>query len=224
MNKLSQAFPRSRFAARLDKCPGSGDAAMRSLLFEQLQKCPDIDAVLDCVLDRSLELSGARFGNVQLMDWRSGHLEIKAQRGFQPEFLNFFDRVKVEHGSACARALRNRETIVIDDIMADTQFSPYREVACRAGVRAVQSVPLVSSSGAALGVLSIHFPIVRRPTDRQVLGMTEAAELAANAIIHLRAIDGGEKMLDSLDLLQKSREAIVNAEKLLSRARCARIS
>ena len=126
---------------------------MRSLLFEQLQKCPDIASVLDCVLDRSLELSGARFGNVQLMDWRLGYLEIKAQRGFQSEFLNFFDRVKVEHGSVCARALRNREATVIDDIMVDEPFSPYRDIAYRAGIRAVQSVPLVSSSGAALGVL-----------------------------------------------------------------------
>jgi GAF domain-containing protein len=203
---------------------------MQSLLFEELQKCTDIQSVLNCVLDRSLELSGTCFGNVQLMDWRSGYLEIKAQRGFQSEFLNFFDRVKVEDWSACARALRNCETVVIDDIMADKQFSPYREIACHAGVRAVQSVPLVSSSGAALGVLSVHFPMVHRPTDIQVLGMTEAAKLAANAMIHLRVVNGDGKMLDlrellrnSLDLLQKSREAIVNAEKMLFRVRGAKI-
>jgi hypothetical protein len=74
-----------------------------------------------------------------------------------------------------------------------------------------------------LGVLSIHFPEVRRPTDIQTLGMMEAANLAANAIIRLRAFDDSEKMFNSLDLLRKSRQAIVNAEKLLSRARCARI-
>jgi GAF domain-containing protein len=188
-----------------------GDAAMRWLLFERLQKCADIQSVLNCVLARSLEIGDAHFGNVQLIDWRSGYLEIKAERGFQSEFLNFFQRVKVEDGSACARALRNRGTIVIEDIMADKQFSPYRDIACRAGVRAVQSVPLVSSSGAALGVLSIHFRTVHRPTDVQVREMTEAAELAANAIIHLRAINGDGKMLDSLDLLQKSLEAIDDA-------------
>jgi GAF domain-containing protein len=200
-----------------------GDAAMRWLLFERLQKCADIQAVLNCVLARSLEIGDAHFGNVQLIDWRSGYLEIKAERSFHSEFLNFFQRVKAEDGSACARALRNRGAIVIEDIMADMQFSPYRDIACRAGVRAVRSVPLVSSSGAALGVLSIHFRTVHRPTDMQVRGMTEAAELAANAIIHLRAINGDGKMLDSLDLLQKSLEAIDNAEKLLSRARSARI-
>jgi GAF domain-containing protein len=205
--------------------PLKGWAAMHSLLFEQLQKCPDIQSVLDCVLDRSLELSGTSFGNVQLINWRSGYLEIKAQRGFRSEFLNFFDRVKVEHGSACARALRYCDTIVIDDIMADEQFSPFREIVCRAGIRAVQSAPLVSSGGAALGVLSVHFPVVHRPSDIQVLGLTEAAKFAANTIIHLRVINGDGTMLkprelvrNSLDLLQESREAIANAEKLLSRA------
>ena len=197
---------------------------MQRLLFERLQKCADIQSVLNCVLDRNLEIGDAHFGNVQLIDWRSGYLEIKAQRGFQSEFLNFFQRVKVEHGSACARALRTRRAVVIEDIAADQQFWPYRDIACRAGVRAVQSVPIVSSSGAALGVLSIHFRTVRRPTDIQVRGMTEATELAANAIIHLRAINGDGKMLDSLDLLQKSLEAIANAEKLLSRGRSAKIS
>jgi GAF domain-containing protein len=186
------------------------------LLFGQVQKCADIQSVLNCVLDQSLELSGTCFGNVQLIDWRSGYLEIKAQRGFRSEFLNFFERVEFDHASACARALRNRNTIVIDDIMADKQFAPYREIACRAGVRAVLSTPLVSSSGAALGVLSIHFPIVHRPTDMQVRGMIEAAGLAANAIIRLRAING-KIVPNALDVLQQSREAIIAAEKLLSR-------
>jgi hypothetical protein len=51
---------------------------------------------LDWLLDRSLDLSRAGFGNIQLMNWRAGYLEIKAQRGFQDEFLNFFERVKLE--------------------------------------------------------------------------------------------------------------------------------
>ena len=186
------------------------------LLFGRLQKCADIRSVLNCALDRSLELTGTCFGNVQLMDWRSGHLEIKAQRGFQSEFLNFFERVKFDHGSACARALRNRDTIVIDDIMTDEQFSPYREIGCRAGIRSVLSTPLVSSSGALLGALSVHFTMAQRPTDMQVRGMTEAAELAADEIIRLRAING-DGMLNALGVLLQSREAIITAEKLISR-------
>jgi GAF domain-containing protein len=123
--------------------------------------------------------------------------------------------VKFDHGSACARALRNRDTIVIDDIMTDEQFSPYREIGCRAGIRSVLSTPLVSSSDALLGVLSVHFAMAQRPTDMQVRGMTEAAELAADEIIRLRAING-DGMLNALNVLQQSREAIITAEKLIS--------
>jgi GAF domain-containing protein len=186
------------------------------LLFRQLEKCADIHSVLNCVLDRSLELGGTSFGNVQLIDWRSGYLEIKAQRGFQSEFLNFFERVKLDHASACARALRNRDAIVIEDVMADEPFAPCREIVWRAGVRAVLSTPLISTNGAALGVLSVHFPAVHRPTDMQVRGMIEAAGLAANEIIRIRATNG-EKMLNAPEVVQKSREAIATAEKLLSR-------
>jgi hypothetical protein len=58
--------------------------------------------------------------------------------------------------------------------------------------------------------------MVHRPTDMQVRGISEAAELAANAIVRLRTING-EKMLNAPEVLQKSRDAIVAAEELLSR-------
>ncbi len=159
---------------------------MQSLLDAEFQKCGDVPSALDCVLECSLELTGARLGNVQLMDWKAGYLAIVAQRGFGAEFLTVFRRVELDHGTACGRALKGRTTVVIDDVMADPEFSPYREVAGRAGFRAVQSTPLVSRSGAFVGVLSTHFGAVGRPTCSQLERLQEAAELAANAIIRLR--------------------------------------
>ena len=73
------------------------------------------------------------------MDWIAGHLEIKAQRGFDEEFLSFFKRVSYGHGSSCARALLNRGAIIIEDVVLDPHFIPCLKVAQRAGVRAVQS-------------------------------------------------------------------------------------
>jgi len=190
-----------------------------SHLFEDLRRCADVQSVLNCVLDRSLDLTATFLGNVQLMDWTSGYLQIEAQRGFGAEFLNFFRRVELKHGSACGRALRGRGTIAIDDIMTDQDFAPYRDVAGRAGVRAVESTPLVSSSGALVGVLSTHFPIVQRLTDLQRRGLKEAAELAANAIIRLRANDRRGRIQSSLVSLEQSYRALDDAERLLARAR-----
>ena len=100
---------------------------MQPRLSRFLEACADVRSVLDCVLNLSLNFVEADFGNVQLVDWKSGCLEIKAQSGFGDEFLNFFERVKLQDGTACARALRNRDAIIIEDVTLDPQFAPCRE-------------------------------------------------------------------------------------------------
>src|SRR6516225_572780 len=80
---------------------------------QHIHRCRDERSLAMCLLHGGLEQSHARLGNVQLMDWKSGCLEIKAQSGFGDEFLNFFKRVKLQDGTACARALRNRDAIIV---------------------------------------------------------------------------------------------------------------
>jgi hypothetical protein len=115
------------------------------------------------VLEKALRITGHTLGNVQLVDWRFGYLEIVAQRGFGPEFLNCFRRVKTGDGCACGRAFLSRDTVVIEDVSKDYQFAHFRDVAERAGVKSVQSTPLISSSSALLGVLSTHGSYVPSP-------------------------------------------------------------
>jgi GAF domain-containing protein len=121
------------------------------------------------------------------MHWRAGYLTIDAQRGFRPEFLDFFRCVKADSGSACGRALRERRTVVIKDVMLDEDFGPYQAVAERAKFRSVQSIPLISSSGAFVGILSTHFRSPRWPTECEMNAVRSLATLAANAIIRQRA-------------------------------------
>src|SRR5215472_4962275 len=105
----------------------------------------DVQSILDCLLLRALEISQASYGNVQLMDWDAGHLVIKAQYGFQDE-LRFFKRVKLGEGSACARALEDSGSVLVEDVMEDALLLPYRQIMRRAGVRAVQSTALRSTN------------------------------------------------------------------------------
>ena len=194
------------------------------MLAERLSRCADVQSVLDCALDGSLEISGAHAGNAQLMDWGSGHLHITAQRGFYDEFLNFFERVEIKHASACARALRHHHPIIIEDVAADHEFAPCLEIARRAGIRAVQSTPLISSSGALVGILSTHFSIPHRPTDLQMQALKEIANVTANTIIRLKASARAWTPLNSLNSLFESWKAVEHAESLLVRSRSARIN
>jgi hypothetical protein len=166
---------------------GAPGGSMLHPLAEQLRQCSNLQATVDWLLGQCLELTCARFGNVQIMDWKAGHLEIRAQRGFQDEFLSFFRRVRYQDASACARALLQRDSVVIEDVVLDHRFVPCLQVVQRAGVRAVQSTPLISSSGALLGIVSTHFPTRYRPTDIQMQRTKEAARLAANAIVSHRS-------------------------------------
>ena len=121
---------------------------------------PTLVALLDEVLQFALTLLHAERGNVQLADPATGALRIAAQRGFGPEFVEYFAAV-TDDGSACGRAARQHAQVVITDVTTDPGFAPHREIALASGFRAVQSTPLVNQAGHLVGMLSTHYS---RPT------------------------------------------------------------
>ena len=121
------------------------------------------------------------------MNWKTDSLTIVAPRGFNDEFLSFFRLATATCGSACGTAIKERGSVVIEDVLLDREFVPYRNIALKAGFRAVQSTPLISSSGAFLGVVSTHFLTTHRPSEGEVQALKVAGELTANAIIYQRA-------------------------------------
>jgi len=141
--------------------------------------------LINSTLHRALRITGQELGNVQLVNWEMGLLEIAAQRGFRQEFLDSFRHVSTRDGCACGRALLLRDTVVIDDVTTDRDFSPFKEIAERAGFRAVQSTPLMSSGGAIVGVISTHGN--RSPNGRELEQIKSLAQEAANELIRLRA-------------------------------------
>ena len=126
----------------MERFGNSAAHRMQQVFATRLVRSTDLQSVLDCVLEGGLELTGATLGNVQLMDGESGFLTIAAQRGFNDEFLDFFQRVNADHSSACGRALRQQRAIVIRDVKADEDFAPCVAIAERAGFRSVQSTPI----------------------------------------------------------------------------------
>jgi GAF domain-containing protein len=185
---------------------------------ERLRLSTDVQSVLHCLLERSLEICQSSRGNAQLMNWDCGYLEIKEQRGFDDEFLNYFERVGLGGSSACAQALSGHDCVVVEDVTLDPRFATCSAILRRAGVRAVQSTPLVSASGALVGVLSTHFPTPHRPTGSQMNALRAATSSAADAIIRLRAAGhNAGRVQRSLKLLDECRHAILRADKVLCR-------
>jgi len=141
--------------------PRSGDEVMNTV-----QSSNSVSLLYD-VLDAALEITGARMGNVQLLD--HGALKIVAQRGFHAPFLEFF--AEVRHGPAsCGEAMRRGERVLVEDITSSPIFANSRalEVLLEAGARAVQSTPIVNHSGALVGMFSTHFCEPHRPDPREL--------------------------------------------------------
>ncbi|HEU5396394.1 MAG TPA: GAF domain-containing protein [Verrucomicrobiae bacterium] len=132
--------------------------------FETSTSClsPSLHSSLLDLLDAAIQVDGAAKGNVQLLNPFSGALEICAQRGFSQDFLQLFQNVRVDEPSACGRALKHRNRVMIPDITRDAPYQSYISIAQSSGYRAVQSTPIIGADGNPIGVYSTHFSNVHR--------------------------------------------------------------
>lgn len=155
-------------AAANDRLAADLDAMTRlqsvGALFVQEDGLP---AVLDQIVETAMAITGANRGHIQLVDVASGHLRIAVQRGFEPAFVDFWHNVLVCPGHWGA-AMEWRARVIVEDITKSPIFmdAPALQVMLQAGVRAVQSTPLVSRGGRLLGVLSTHYGTPHRPDER----------------------------------------------------------
>jgi PAS domain S-box-containing protein len=111
---------------------GAEVSAMSRLreLSTRLLAAAELQPVLEEILDASIELQGADFGNIQLYDPETGTLEIVAHRGFEQEFLEYFS--DTDENAASGRAMKQGERVVIEDVEKDARFETHRRIAASA--------------------------------------------------------------------------------------------
>lgn len=142
----------------------------------------NLPAVLEQIVEAAIAISKADFGNIQLLDPASG-LRIAAQRGFPQWYVDFWDEVTGGNGS-CGTALASGKRVIINDVEQSPIFAGTRglEMQRRAGVRAVQSTPVISRTGKFLGMFSTHFKAPHQPDERALKLLDLLARLAADII------------------------------------------
>lgn len=164
-------------------------------LHNRLRAAQTFEEATTTILDDVIAFHGAEFGNLQLPI--GDELVIVAQRRFSAQFLNRFKRVRKEDNCACGRALRLCRTVVISDVVKDPDFAAYLHDAKAAGFRAVQTTPLVTSSGFLIGMVSNHFANVHEPTSFEFEILQQYSILAA---------EHAYRLLGKTDLREKAEE------------------
>jgi PAS domain S-box-containing protein len=148
----------------------------------------DLSVVLDEVVEAAISISGADMGNFQLYDTTSGKLTIVAYQGFDQPFLEFWNTVQEGKG-ACGSALESSNRVIIEDVNLSPIFAgtPALDVQLQAGVRAVQSTPVISRSGKFLGVFSTHFETPGQPDERALRLLDLLARQTADIVERAQA-------------------------------------
>jgi PAS domain S-box-containing protein len=144
-------------------------------------KTAELRTVLEEVLEATMALTNADFGNVQLYDSEARGLKIVAQRGFQQEFLDHF-RIVQDEAAFHDRALAQHERIIVEDVLKDALFAPHLHIVAGAGYRAMRATPLLSHAGELLGVVSTYFRQPRRSSERELRLLDRYLRQAAEVI------------------------------------------
>jgi signal transduction histidine kinase/ActR/RegA family two-component response regulator len=125
------------------------------------------DVLYEQILLAAMGIMRSDMASMQMLDADSGDLRLLASKGLTPEAAAFWEWVRLDSDSTCAAALRTGQRTVVpdletcDSIVGTPDFDMYRH----AGIRAVQSTPLLSRSGSLLGMLSTHW---REPHEPEV--------------------------------------------------------
>ena len=156
----------------------------------------DIDGCLRDVLNVAIEISGADKGNIQLLDRESGTLRLAAQSGFDEPFVEFFESVSGDD-TACGVALNTKQRVIVEDITKSEIYAGRQSLDAlrEADVMAVQSLPLLSSTGNVLGMISIHFAQTHRPSEQELRLMDLLARQTADYLERKRVEEEREHLL-----------------------------
>jgi PAS domain S-box-containing protein len=145
-----------------------------------------VQPLLQEAMDAAVAIVGAERGTLQLLEGDS--LRIVAHHGHKQPFLDFFAAAE-SRASVCGEASQRAERVVVQDVENSTLFAgtPSLPVLRQAGVRAVQSTPLLSRTGTLLGILTTQWSVPYTPDKHDLWRIDVLARQAADMIEHAKA-------------------------------------
>src|SRR5262245_3043390 len=153
----------------------------------QLIDARGIEALYDHILDTVLEILNADFASLQMFypeRGSGGELRLLGHRGFSAEAARRWEWVLPTTRTTCGEALRTRQRVASEDVrncdfMAGSEdLDGYLD----AGIQAGQTTPLVSRSGALLGMVSTYWRNPHKLSLGELRALDVLARLAADVI------------------------------------------
>ncbi|HEX6613441.1 MAG TPA: GAF domain-containing protein [Rhodanobacteraceae bacterium] len=164
----------------------------------------DPDALYSRIVDASAALMRSDGASLRMFHperGAQGELRLLAQRGFSEDAAHNSEWLKVDSSSICGLALQRGKRIIIRDVRKCSDVAaPGAAGYERAGVRAVQTMPLFSRAGKLVGTLSIHWREPHEPSPRR-LGLLEVLGRQAADLIEGRRAE--QKLVELNNFLER---------------------
>jgi two-component sensor histidine kinase len=142
-----------------------------------------VEGLYEKIVDAAASIMHSDFASMQRYHAERGELWLLANRGFNLEATNFWQRVTPRSATSCGIALRSGQRVIIADIEQDaSMFGEDFEMFRRARVSAMQSTPLMSRGGEVLGMISTHWRQRYRPQEQELQHLDILARQAADLI------------------------------------------
>ncbi|MFB6132975.1 MAG: GAF domain-containing protein [Halanaeroarchaeum sp.] len=188
--------------------------AMRDLqaLSTELIQEEAFEGLADTVLETAVTILDADHATIQLYDREREILNEIAHHGFDAETIVALSQ-RSDEGVA-ARALSTGDRVTVSDVEAATLMSGTDELETYrdAGIRAVQTTPLVARSGEVLGTLSTHWDRTHTLTDRDRQHLDVLARQAADLISHQQTLATLRSNEATLKRLNEASQVLLDLE------------
>jgi len=168
------------------------DTKLLASVSAELVREQDVHALYDRLLDAAVINMRSDFASLQMLHperGSGGELRLLASRGFDAEAAKFWEWVRTDSKCACGVALATGERCIVPDVLESDFMAGTAEQATslQAGIRAVQSTPLLSRGGEIVGMVSTHWKHPHTPSERDLRLLDVLARQAADLIDRKRA-------------------------------------
>lgn len=140
-----------------------------------------IDVVLRPVaVETRKQVSGDARVALYIVDSDGARLRFGATAGMSERYTSAVDGLAIRATTpSCGKVAFTGERIIVEDVMTDPLWEPYRALAQESGFRACWSFPIRSFTHKILGTIAIYYDDPREPQQRDIDAIELLAQTAA---------------------------------------------
>jgi PAS domain S-box-containing protein len=155
----------------------------RNKVLERLAAGAPFDELLSVLTETAEADNPEMLASVLILDTKKNCL----RRGAAPSLPDFYNEAidGIEVGAqvgSCGAAAFTGERVIVEDVLTHPNWTDFREVATKAGLRACWSEPILSSTGSVLGTFAMYYREPRGPSQSDIEYIQTSAHIAGIAI------------------------------------------